>query len=170
MADTHDSKSSPPETLVNRADRELRDFRKIARRNWVGAVCIVVALGLYGAYEMGLFHKKDEAKDTSADIVKLANGYVDLNAKYQKLQQEAQQRRDAEKDEELRQLKLKIYAQQSEINAKARSIGEVMVPDPRAYGGVRLIPASAVDAWTTCVQSTASSSGSATVGPITFGG
>lgn len=119
---------------------------------------------------MGLFHKKDDQKDASADIVKLAGQYIDLNGKYQKLQQEVQQQHDAEKEEQIRQLKLKIDNQQREINDRAQRLGYVMVPDPRAYGGTRLIPASAVDAWTACVHSSSATSASVTYGPFTFGG
>jgi hypothetical protein len=169
MADEHDEKARP-ETLVNRADRELKDLGKVAHKNWIVAVCIILVLGLYGAYEIGLFHKKDNPNDASADIVKLANEYIDLNSKYQKLQQQVQQKQDANKEEQLRQLKLKIDAQQPEINNRAQEVGEVMVPDPTTYSGVRVIPASAVDAWAACVQSTTLSKASATVGSFTFGG
>jgi hypothetical protein len=119
---------------------------------------------------MGLFRKKDDTRDTSAEIVKIAGQYIELNAKYQKLQQDVQQKHDTDKEEEIRRLKLRIDDQQREINDKAQRIGSVMVPDPRAYGGQRLIPARAVDAWTACVQSSAASGGSATVGPFTFAG
>ena len=131
MTDEHNEKA-PSETLVNRADRELKDLRKVAHKNWIFAVCIVLVLGLYGAYEMGLFHKKEDPKDASVDIVKIAGQYIELNAKYQKLQEDVQQKHDTEKEEEIRQLKLKIDAQQREINDKAQRIGSVMVPDPRA--------------------------------------
>jgi hypothetical protein len=167
-ADTPSDKDQPPETFVKRTGREIDDLRAVFRKSWLLGLCIVLALGVYAAYDSGMFKKKDDPKNTSADIVKLANQYIELNAKYQKLQQDVQQKSDAEKEQEIAQLKQKIADQQREINSKAQSIGNVMVPDPKAYGGQRLVPASAIDAWTACVQS--SSSVSATYGTFAIGG
>jgi hypothetical protein len=167
-ADTHSDKDEPPETLVRRTGREINDLRAVFKKSWLLGVLIILALVAYSGYESEWFKKKDDPKNTSADIVKLANQYIDLNTKYQKLQQDAQQKNDADKDQQIAQLKQKIADQQHEINSKAQSIGNVMVPDPTANGGQRLVPASAVDAWTKCVHS--SSSASASYGPFGISG
>jgi hypothetical protein len=171
MSDSHGGKDHAPETYVKRTGREINDVRAAFRKSWLLGICIVVALGAYAAYELGLFKKKDDPKDASAEIVKIANQYIDLNAKYQKLQQDLQQKHDADKEAEIAQLKQKIGEQQRDIDGKARSVGNVMVPDPTVYGGARLIPASAVEAWTACVHSSSQSvSASGSYGPFSFGG
>ena len=166
MADGHSGNGHPPETYVKRTGREINDLRAVFRKSWLLGLCIILVLGVYAAYELGLFKKKDDPKDASADIVKIAYQYIALNEKYQKLQQE----HDAEKEQEIAELKIKIDEQQREINAKAQSLGNVMVPDPQAYGGQRLVPASAVEAWTACVQSSSSQSAGGSIGPFSFGG
>jgi hypothetical protein len=146
----------------------------VFRKSWLLGICIVLALGAYAANELGFFKKKtDDPKDASAEIVKIANQYIDLNARYQQLQQDQQQRHDADKEAEISQLKQKIAEQQRDINGKAQSVGNVMVPDPTANGGVRLIPANAVEEWTACVHNSSqrvSASGSVSFGPFSFGG
>lgn len=170
MSDPHSDKDHPPETYVKRTGREINDLRAAFRKSWLLGICLVLALGAYAAYELGLFKKKDDPKGASAEIVKLANQYIDLNAKYQKLQQDLQQKHDADKEAEIAQLKQRIAEQQRDINRAAQNVGNVMVPDPRANGGVRLIPASAVEAWTACVHSSSQSGARGSYGPFSFGG
>jgi hypothetical protein len=100
MADAH-GKDSPPETYVKRTGREIADLRSAFGKSWIFAVCIILVLGLYGAYEMGLFHKKDDPRDLSAGILTMATRYQDLNDKYQKLQAEVQQKNDEEKEAQI---------------------------------------------------------------------
>jgi hypothetical protein len=171
MADTRNGNGHPPETYVRRTGREINDLRAVFRKSWLLGLCIILVLEAYAAYELGLFKKKDDPKDASADIVKIANQYINLNAKYQKLQQDVQQQHDAEKEQEIARLKLKIDDQQREINAKAQSLGNVTVPDPKAYRGQIVVSGGAVAAWTACVQRSSSQSASASgsYGPFIFG-
>ena len=65
MSDVY-GKDAPPETYVKRTGREITDLRSAFRKSWILATCIVLVLGVYGAYKIGLFDKKDSAKDISA--------------------------------------------------------------------------------------------------------
>jgi hypothetical protein len=67
MSDAH-GKDSPPETYVKRTGREITDLRSAFRKSWIVGVCIVLILGIYGAYEMGLFHKKGSAQESEQVI------------------------------------------------------------------------------------------------------
>jgi hypothetical protein len=94
MPDEHAEKPKPPESYVNRTQRELNDLHKAFRQSWKMGVVIVVVLGVFAAYELGLFpKKKDDPKDLSANIIKMAAQYEDLNARYQRLQEESQNKR-----------------------------------------------------------------------------
>ena len=142
MTDEKHGKDAPPETYVKRTERELGDLRTIFRKSWLLAILIIIVLLVVGAHELGLFPNKDDHKDSNADVVRMANKYIALNGKYQKLQQQ----NDAAKDDEIRKLKEQIDSQQRDINDKARGLGSVMVPDPKAYGGQRLVPAAVINA------------------------
>jgi hypothetical protein len=166
MADMHDSKASPPETLVNRADRELRDLRKVARRNWIVALFVVLGLGLYAAFEIGLFHKKENPKDLSAGILAMATHYQELNDKYQKLEGEVQQKNDEEKETQIRGLKAQLDDARLQLAQRANYFDSVIAANPQTYGGVSLVPSQVVYAWESCVQSSKSASGTATVAGI----
>lgn len=162
--------TTPAETYVSRTERELADLGKVSRKNWKLAVLIVLILAVFGAYEIGLFHKKDDAKDASAETVKLANQLAETANKYQSLLIQNQEKQNAEKNEQIRVLKAQLDAQARDLNDKAQLSDGVTVPDPRVYGGVRLISAAAVNAWTKCVQTEASSGARATIGPFSVGG
>jgi len=166
MTDQKHGKDAPPETYVKRTERELGDLQTVFRKSWLLAIVIILVLCVVGAYELGLFPKKDEQKNSSADVVAMANKYIALVEKYQKLQQQ----NDAAKDEEIRKLKEQIDNQQRDLDNKARGLGSVLIPDPTAYGGQRLISAAAINAWTACVRRSSASSATDTLGPISVGG
>jgi hypothetical protein len=134
------------------------------------ATVLILILCVYGALQLGLFHKKDDPKDLSAGILKMAAGYQELNSKYQRLQGELQQKNDEEKELQIRQLKVQLDDSRRQLMQGANHFDSVLAADPRAYGGVSLVPSQAVDAWVNCVHITASSSASSTVGAFTAGG
>jgi hypothetical protein len=162
--------TAPTETYVSRTERELADLGKVSRKNWKLAALIVLILAAFGAYEIGLFHKKDDAKDATEETVKVANQLAETANKYQTLLIQNQEKQNAENDEQLRFLKAQLDAQARGLSNRAQQSDGVIVPDPRVYGGVRLISAAAVNAWTKCVQTEASSGARDTIGPFSIGG
>lgn len=78
--DTHGGNDRSPETYVRRTGREINDLRAVFRKSWILGLCIILVLGAYAAYELGLFKKKDDPKDASADVVKIANQYIEQSS------------------------------------------------------------------------------------------
>jgi hypothetical protein len=137
----------PPETIVERLEREFSAFSRLLRRSWALALLVAAALGLYGWWKLGEFPTRKPTEEKSGPaltaeisaaqaILRTAETYRSLIDENKRLSDQLDRYKASEQREEVR----KLQTQLSDVQSRLQTANRMLISARGNLRSIRLPP------------------------------